>query len=130
MRLAHTQPTTGMTTDARAYQPQKPASGILISSSTASAPKAISTPVPSAEARLSVVLATLARRMKMSSQTRNPGRNSSPHSTVTAVSQLSRSRRMRWAARQCSTTTWGSVPKDWMSGARPAPSMRSITARE
>lgn len=49
---------------------------------------------------------------------------------MTAESQLSRSLRMLFAARQCSTTTCGSMPKDWMSGLRPAPTIRSRTARE
>ncbi len=37
---------------------------------------------------------------------------------------------MRLAARQCSTTVCGSMPKDWMSAPRPPPSMRSWSARE
>lgn len=75
-------------------------------------------------------LAIVVRIWNTSSHRSRPGRNSSPHSTITAVSQLSRSRRMRWAASACSTTTWGWVPKDWMSGARPEPSIRSMIARE
>ena len=37
---------------------------------------------------------------------------------------------MRCAASECSTTTCGWVPKDWMSGARPEPSIRSMIALE
>lgn len=128
--LAQNQPTTGRTTHARAYQPQNPANGILIRKSTASAPIATSSAVPSAPACLSSRLAMVVRSVKTSSQTRSPGRKSTPHSTITAVSQLSRSRRMLFAARQCSTTTCGSAPKDWMRGLRPLPSMRVITAVE
>ncbi len=130
MRLAQNQPTTGATTAARAYQPQKPSNGILSRKSTASAPTATSSVVPRAEARLSVALAIVRRIWKTSSQTSRPGRKIRPQSTKTAVSQLSRSLRMWLAARQCSTTTCGSMPKDWISGLRPPPSIRTCTARE
>lgn len=70
------------------------------------------------------------RIWKTSSHTIRPGRKSRPHSAITAVSQLSRCLRIRFAARQCSTTTCGSVPKDWMSGLRAPPSSRPWTARE
>ena len=46
------------------------------------------------------------------------------------VSLASRSLRMRFAARQCSTTDCGSVPKDWIRALRAPPSIRVCTARE
>ncbi len=130
MCLAQNQPTTGMMIAARPYQAQKPVNGMRIRNSTASAPTATSSVVARAPARLSSRLAMVVRSVNTSSHTRKPGRKSTPQITVIAESQLSRSRRMRWAARQCSTTTWGSMPKDWMTGLRPAPSMRSMIARE
>ncbi len=130
IRLAQNQPSTGATTAARAYQPQKPSNGMRSRNSAARAPTPTSRAVANAPARLSSRLVIVVRIWKTSSHTSRPGRKSSPHRTMTAVSQLSRSRRMRCAASACSTTTWGWVPKDWMSGARPEPSMRSMTARE
>lgn len=107
-----------------------PVNGILTRKITARAPTATSRPVASPETRLLSSFPMVARSWKTSSQTSRPGRKSTPHSSIRPVSFVSRSRRMRVAARQCSTTTCGSLPKDWMSGARPTPSMRSITACE
>lgn len=86
--------------------------------------------MPTPETRLLSSFPMVARSWKTSSHTSSPGRKSTPHSSITPVSFWSRSRRMRLAARQCSTTACGSLPKDWMSGLRPTPSMRSITAWE
>lgn len=130
IRLAQNQPMTGATTQARAYQAQKPLKGILSRKSTARTAIASSRAVARAPARLSSRRATVVRIWKTRSQISSPGRNSRPHSTMTALSQLSRSLRMRCAARLCSTTTCGWVPKDWMSGARLGPSIRSMIARE
>lgn len=114
----------------RAYHPARPVNGIRTRKITASAATATSRPVPSPETRLLSVLPMVARSWNTSSHTSRPGRNSTPHSSMMPVSLMSRWRRMRVAARQCSTTTCGSLPKDWMSGLRPTPSMRSITAWE
>lgn len=86
--------------------------------------------MPIAPARLSAAPAIVRRSWKTPIQRNSPGRKSSPKTAITAVSFLSRSLRMRVAARQCSTTDWGSVPKDWMSAARAPPSIRTCTARE
>ncbi|CAM5469451.1 hypothetical protein SVIOM342S_02732 [Streptomyces violaceorubidus] len=75
------EPITGATTQARAYQAQKPPKGIFSRKSTARTAIASSSAVASAPARLSSRRAMLVRIWKTRSQISSPGRNSSPHST-------------------------------------------------
>ncbi len=86
--------------------------------------------MPSKPTRLFWDPAISRRSWKPPSHSSMPGRKSSPKTTMMTVSWVSRCLRMRSAARQCSTTVCGSVPKDWMSGLRPASIMRFCTARE
>lgn len=82
-----------------------------------------------APTRRSFAPASVRRSWKTPSQSRAPGRNSRPNTAVTAVSFLSRSFRIPFAARQCSTMVRDSVPKDWMRAPRPPPRVLSWTAR-
>ncbi len=93
-------------------------------SSVSSTPPISERPLPTPS------LESILRSWKTPSHTSTPGRNSTPNSTISSVSLASRCLRTRVADRQCSTMVCGSVPKDWMSAARPPPSIRTCTARE
>lgn len=125
--FASSQPTTGATIAPRTYQARGPVKGSRIMAITATTPTATRRAVARAEARLSSRLETAVRIWKTSSHSRRPGRKSRPQTAITTVRRVSRSLRRRLAARQCSTTACGSMPKDWTTGLRPTPSIRFTT---
>ncbi len=131
IRLAQYQPMTGAIITIRKYSDQKPLNGGLIASSTANTTATASTAPLSPPARLPAdfIVASDLRSWKAPSQTSTPGRKSTPNTPMTTVSRVSRSCRIRLAARQCSTTVCGSMPKDCTSSPRAAPSIRTWTAR-
>ncbi len=129
IRLARYQPAIGSSSTTRRYSAPTPLNGGFQTSSTASPTTTASTRPPSSPSHWPFFFVTVLRSWKAPSHTSTPGRNSSPKTTITTVSRASRCCRIRLAARQCSTTVCGSMPKDCTVSLRPPPSIRTSTAR-
>lgn len=130
VRRASSQPRAGAMIMPRAYRPRNPVSGSLNIRRAATAPMPTRTAVPIQELCLPSLAARDLRSWKSPSHKSRPGRNSTPQTSMISRSLRSRSLRMCEAARQCSTTVWGSAPKDWMRGLRSGPRARASTARQ
>ncbi len=129
-RSAQSQPITGRTTDARADQGPEAGEGHTDEDDGQGAEGDQERGAEGAGA-LVRLLGDHGPELEDQQPHHQPGQeqHTAQHQLLRPTASCPCSRWMRFAARQCSTTTCGSVPKDWMRGLRPAPSMRSRTAR-